>query len=111
MPIAPSPIGAQTPHVSRGSFREVPSVRRSSQLPSPKPGSDAKAYAIRGASPMSRPETGNGVGAPTTCVCATYSSWVWGRSAAYDVAAGVASNARASTATESGREPVGVMVL
>ena len=48
MPIAPSPIGAQTPQVSRGSSREVPSGRRSRQLPSPKPGSDAKAYAIRG---------------------------------------------------------------
>ena len=64
-----------------------------------------------GRSPMPRPETGNGVGAPTA-VCARRTRRGCGVVPRRTTSrAGVASNARASTATESEREPVGVMVL
>jgi hypothetical protein len=43
MPIAPSPIGAQADQISRGSFSDVPSGRRSRQLPPPNSGFEANA--------------------------------------------------------------------
>ena len=89
---------------------DVPSGRSSRQFPSPKSGSEAKAYGIVGASPAGSPLVGNGVVPGTALTCATRSSCVCGRDAAYAVP-GADSSERATRAADHGRDRNGVMVL
>ena len=103
MPIAPSPIGAQTPTRSAAA-----ASARCRPVAPEQPVAAHRSRARRrrrtrsvGASPMARPETGNGVGARHRVVGARRgSSWVCGSRRGVRRAAGAASSARASTATE-----------